>query len=203
MRHSHKHLGPWWPSDLTPPYKRVVGAFRATPTVTYQMLEAEWRHIKAVDPVLLTGFDYFQIRRDNWPYIGQRPMHPGVVVQIKKSDRGPLEFYTDKFTSWSDNLRAIALGMEALRMLERHGITHGNQQYAGFRELAAPDRVKWDRASALRRLGGLAGWPNPPFDAFTIEQAYRKAAKRYHPDKPFGDKEIFQELQEIREVLYR
>lgn len=43
-----------------------------------------------------------------------RPEHPGVVLAID-SQHGPLSYPCDKFTLWRDNLRAIVLGLEALR----------------------------------------------------------------------------------------
>lgn len=40
-----------------------------------------------------------------------------------------------RFRSWQENVRAIALGMEALRKVERYAITEADQQYAGFMAL--------------------------------------------------------------------
>lgn len=47
------------------------------------------------------------------------------------------QFAVDTFTSWEDNLRAIVLGMEALRKVARYGIVKGNEQYTGWRQLTA------------------------------------------------------------------
>lgn len=47
------------------------------------------------------------------------------------------QFAVDKFPSWQDNLRAIALGLEALRKVERYGFVKDDEQYTGFKALTA------------------------------------------------------------------
>lgn len=47
------------------------------------------------------------------------------------------QFAVDTFVHWQDNLRAIALGMEALRKVARYGIVKGNEQYSGWKQLTA------------------------------------------------------------------
>jgi hypothetical protein len=47
------------------------------------------------------------------------------------------QFAVDMFPSWQDNLRAIALGLEALRKVERYGIANRGEQYAGWAQLTA------------------------------------------------------------------
>lgn len=43
----------------------------------------------------------------------------------------------DKFTSWEDNLRAIALALKDLRRLRRYGVAQSNELHAGFRQITA------------------------------------------------------------------
>ena len=50
---------------------------------------------------------------------------------------GPLLFVCGRFTTWQDNLRAIAKTMEALRAVKRWGATQSDEQYTGFRALPA------------------------------------------------------------------
>jgi hypothetical protein len=51
------------------------------------------------------------------------------------SPHGRLVYATDVCELWEHNVRAIALGLEALRAVDRHGISQRGQQYAGFRAL--------------------------------------------------------------------
>lgn len=46
-----------------------------------------------------------------------------------------MRFRCSTFYPWQANVRAIALGMEALRKVERYAITEADQQYSGFMQL--------------------------------------------------------------------
>lgn len=43
--------------------------------------------------------------------------------------RGHLSYPCDTFTTLQDNLRVIALALEALRMVDRYGVTRRGEQY--------------------------------------------------------------------------
>lgn len=59
-------------------------------------------------------------------------------IAVVAASRAPqMRFRCATFHTWQDNVRAIALGMEALRKVERYGITELDQQYAGFMQLNA------------------------------------------------------------------
>lgn len=75
-------------------------------------------------------------------------------------------FHTDTFDDVAQNLRAIGLGLEALRAVNRYGITSGTEQYAGFAMLTAGETIE-ERG---RRLVEAAG-------------SIRKALAAHHPDR--------------------
>lgn len=70
----------------------------------------------------------------------QRATHPdaggnaedfaAVMASVEKKR---LVYATDSCDRWQDNVRSIALGLEALRAVDRFGISREGQQYAGFR----------------------------------------------------------------------
>src|SRR5690606_24676973 len=62
--------------------------------------------------------------------------HPGVILSFD-SKVGHLSYPCDTFTSWQDNLRAVALALEALRKLDRYGVTKRGEQYRGFLAIEA------------------------------------------------------------------
>jgi hypothetical protein len=106
-----------------------------------------------------------------------------------ESTYGPLMYATDKFTIWRDNLRAIALGLEALRKVERYGITRSGEQYTGFRALEASSSTTVE--DAARTMAAFTDdewkWDDLLVEVGTLgkewtRQAYRTAAKRRHPD---------------------
>ncbi len=51
-----------------------------------------------------------------------------------------LVYATDACEFWQHNVRSIALGLEALRAVDRYGISRRGEQYAGFRAALTPGR---------------------------------------------------------------
>ena len=56
-----------------------------------------------------------------------------VAIQAAIDPSRRLVYATDCCVFWQHNLRSIALGLEALRAVDRYGISRRGQQYAGFR----------------------------------------------------------------------
>lgn len=66
-----------------------------------------------------------------------RPKHPGVQLFIPDTTKhGDQEFNVDQYPNWEENLRALYLSLNAMRALDRWGVTDGGQ-YAGFKALPA------------------------------------------------------------------
>lgn len=161
-----------WPGTRTPEHgRRGWAQFRASFSDTLTLLDRELRMLRATDAVMgiaiPPGSAYW--RTDGRPRAHARPDHPGVVLTFRALavDGKRLSYATDAFTSWQANLRAIALGLEALRKVERYRIANRGQQYAGFAQITAggPDP---DRGRALVR------------DCFGGD--VRRALRATHPD---------------------
>jgi hypothetical protein len=56
-----------------------------------------------------------------------------VAIQVASDPAKRLVYATDACEDWRHNIRSIALGLEALRAVDRYGISRRGQQYAGFR----------------------------------------------------------------------
>ena len=89
------------------------------------------------------------LRLDGLPRADRRARTPGVVLSFEATavpGRPKLRYEVGTFTDWQDNLRAIALGLQALRAVDRYGVTKRGEQYAGWRALPmgagdpSPDR---------------------------------------------------------------
>jgi hypothetical protein len=97
----------------------------------------------------------------------------GVEVSFMAGDR-QLVFYTNAFREVNANLYAIGRGLEALRKLERYGITQANQQYEGFAQLDSGHVVDAERGRVLAdQAGGL-----------------RKALRQHHPDQGGSERDF-------------
>lgn len=56
-----------------------------------------------------------------------------VAIQAATDPSKRLVYATDCCDFWQHNVRSIALGLEALRAVDRYGISRRGEQYAGFR----------------------------------------------------------------------
>jgi hypothetical protein len=99
-----------------------------------------------------------------------------------ESRHGPLEYATDVFDDWQDNVRAIALGLEALRRVDRYGIAKRGEQYRGWKQLEA-------------------GGPSPARGEDLIREhgSVRAALMATHPDHG-GDPSDFAAVQAARDA---
>jgi hypothetical protein len=159
---------------------RPHSPFRAPYHATLDLLEREVRALGARRAVVELAMSEGEFRLDGKPRAGAYPAHPGVTVALD-SRYGPLKYTADKFATWQENLRAIALGLEALRRVDRYGMTSRGEQYAGWKQLAAGDDQIAERgAELIRRHGGAAA-----------------ALKATHPDHG-GDPADFRAVQAAR-----
>lgn len=140
--------------------RRGVGSrphspFKASYQTTINLLERETRLLGARQVIVELAIQEGDIRLDGQPYASTRPAHPGVTVAFD-SRHGPLKYTADKFATWQENLRAIALGLEALRKVDRYGMTSRGEQYAGWKALPSGDSSLRDRgAELIREHGGV------------------------------------------------
>lgn len=205
------HPMPVWPYEMTPDYNRRYGQFKTSLTRTYDLLDRELQNLGARDIVIEAGFQPHEIRGDGWPRANARiPIHPGVAVHFDSRNYGHLRYATDVFRQWHDNLRAIAKGLEALRMVDRYGITKGGEQYRGFAALPeaaialGAGMTREEAATLLVKESsnehGTLFDVDDLLDGMWVMEAYRAAAKKLHPDHG-GDADDFQRLQEAKRIL--
>jgi hypothetical protein len=207
-----------WPGELTK--DRKCTPFRAKFGSTLDLLTSELEHLGAREAVIQLALDPQDLRRDGLPRAGARPDHPGVILSFE-SYHGPLRYFTDAFKAcwandgegWHANLRAIALGLQDLRRLDRYGIGRRGEQYTGWAQLPPGQpmgpAVKMTVEEAARILADAypAGASAEEIleelqdeDRPFLRDAYRMGTKRLHPDQG-GDPEAFRRLSEARDLL--
>jgi hypothetical protein len=182
-----------WPGEETPPGQRRRSQFSAPYGRTLELLERELEHLSARNVVLQVALEEKDIRLDGRPRARATARHPGVILAFD-SKHGPLKYAVDRFWTWDDNIRAIALALEALRKVDRYGVVKRGEQYTGWRQLEAHTGVssKDEARELLARIGGAHGE--------TDHELVRSALMVAHPDRG-GDAETFQQVQEARKVL--
>jgi hypothetical protein len=176
-----------WPSKPTPSHDRK-NLFSAPWEKTLRLLESELTKIRARD-ITIEGF-FFQddIRNDGWPRSAARPTQPGVILRFV-TKKGVMEFACDRFTHWQKNVRAIALGLEALRKIDKYGITSEEEQYSGWLRLpvASPVDEATECAKILIEHASVNYAPSQILgDSNVFDEVWRVAVKRTHPDTGVG-----------------
>lgn len=193
-----------WPGQSTLNRNRRTTPFQAPIAATWHLLEREVELVGGREIVVQLAVDETQIRLDGRPRAGAQPRHPGVIVSFD-SRYGPLQYATDVFTDWHANLRAIALGLEALRKVDRYGISKRGEQYTGWKALPTGNgqRPFTSLEEAAAFIGGYAGCSTASLldaDSSILQIAYRRAARELHPDTG-GDAALFARLQDAKQLL--
>ena len=186
-----------WPGVPTRRDKQKLGSFRASYANTLDLLEYELHKLRATNIVIEAFFTRNQIRNDGWPLSKATPTESGVILSFTGKS-GELSFPCDTYKTFDDNLRAIALALEALRAVDRYGVTQHNEQYKGWAKLPpAPQSMRGPDALAFLALYSEI----QPKDADTLDKAFRLAARKLHPDNPqTGNQGQFVMLQRAKEA---
>lgn len=195
-----------WPGAPTsdPERSRFDSSLRSTCT----LLARELRMVGAREITLEMDVQPSMIRNDGLPYANAKVRREGLILTFRTRHGHTPSFAADQYTTWQDNLRAIALTLEALRAVERWGAVKGGGQYAG---LALPGEGQststmsaHDAAAVLLREGDGGGLQEPrdvveDFD--TAGRLFRAAVRRTHPDALGHESSRFHEVMEARRRL--
>lgn len=115
-----------------------------------------------------------------------------------------LSYPCDQFDDWQDNLRAIALSLEALRKVARYGVFKYEDMVSRLALPSGDGRVS-TRENAADFLSRYSDFTieEISFDLSVAKKAYLQAAKVLHPDSADfnGNHENFIQLQKIKTIL--
>lgn len=134
-------------------------------------------------------------RLDGLPRSGERkPDDPGAAVywETRKGDRRVMAI--DRYTEVADNLAAVALTLEAMRAIDRHGGAQILERaFTGFVALPAPGAVTpWYDVLGVK----------PTATKAEIDSAFRSLMHTAHPDRG-GSHNQAAELNRAREEALR
>lgn len=178
-----------WPGEYTA--RRERSRFDTGLGDTQALMHRELEKVGCSGRVIIEAdLSRAQIRNDGHPR-AKSTIPPPIKISFPTRDLGTLVYATDKFDHWSDNFRAIALGLEALRMVDRYGITNKGQQYAGFAALPEGTEDRGDAATVIAQIARM------PLDAVIADPAaaVRQAKFRAHPDRG-GNADLFNAVTE-------
>jgi hypothetical protein len=177
---------------------------RTSVTKTYDELDRELTAISARDVVVqidIKGGRRHLRTSDTYPLADAAVNTPAIVLTFTRN-KVPYTFACDHFRRWQDNLRAIVLGLEGLRRMERYHIAQAGDQYRGWQALPASTTTALSTDAAANVLANRSSAAPGAIvkDREVARQAYREAAAKVHPDR--GGLTIdFQLVQEAKRVL--
>ncbi len=177
-----------WPGELTRFRRR--SQFSAPWGKTLQLVERELEFLGARQVVVQVALEERDFRIDDTPRVRATASHPGIILAFE-SEYGPLQYATDEFDNWQDNLRAVALSLEALRAVNRYGVSRHGEQYRGWRQLPVGS-------------DDTHGIPDARTAREYLDDVYagdlRAALFATHPDRG-GDREEFGKVMRIKGLL--
>jgi hypothetical protein len=194
-----------WPGEPTPPGQRKSTPFKASYTDTLDLLESELKQLHAKNVVIECQVTREQIRNDGWLKSNSAVAGPAVILTFTRNQE-TYRYPCDTFKSMHANVRAIALALEALRKIDRYGVTSSGEQYQGFKQLpsgAPPAAAKMTPREAAKFICDI--FPGISEDVILsarswAETAVREAQRQLHPDAG-GAHDDFVRLQEADGVI--
>jgi hypothetical protein len=200
-----------WPREFTPPQLRKRKPFQVTdPKLNVAFLRRELVHLGVSGAIVQTAHAEDQISKlSGAPILDRTPKHPGVIVAAD-TKHGALKWVCDDCAKWTDNLRAIALTLERLRLADRYGVTRRGEQYTGWKMLPGPITSAAQAAAPAMTIDEAARFVAGVVEGVSVtkilgsrgiwEAAYKDAAKRLHPDKS-KDAAGWRQLQDAKQLL--
>jgi hypothetical protein len=182
-----------WPVEET--QHRRQAAFTAERRKTERLLSREAGMLGASRAVIEVDASSRSFRADGQLAMNALVTFPGVAVHMD-TRHGPLRYATDVFDHWADNLRGVALALEALRAVDRYGVSTAGQQYRGWAALPAGTgrdvAALFDGPDDARRFIRAAA--GREFSHLPLPEQYRIVRARMHPDAPEGSRDQWDRL---------
>ncbi|HEY4131676.1 MAG TPA: hypothetical protein VGM50_13740 [Gemmatimonadaceae bacterium] len=179
--------------------------FKTQWTKTLALLEREIRHLGGSHVEFAVDVrGPREINQNGTLRADARPANR-VIVSFRRRDGKRLSFPCGTFAFWQDNVYAIAKALEALRMVERYGVS-STSQYEGFKALpsAGASTTTLSTGQAAGLIARLAGdEENTAAVQSSREWArnlVRRAKARTHPDVG-GRNEDWTLLQEAERII--
>lgn len=194
-----------WPQQWEDDRRRAP--FSASWGATLDLLDRELFHVDALRTVLQIAVPESAFRMDGYPRAQAKAEHPGVILSFDRprhEGTESLSFPCDRFDRWQDNVRAIALALEALRKVDRYGITPNGEQYTGWRAIGGgtpmPGPMSEDEAWSI-----IGSFGDGPIEVLRrsgdARAALRRARGFTHPDRHAGDRTLWDQVERAAQAL--
>lgn len=125
-------------SPLRPDGHPTHSPFKAPWPSTVRLLTRELNLHGAKATVMEMDFRESDLRLDGLPRSDRNARSAGIRLSFTAthvSGKPDLRYEVTTYIDWRDNVRGVALALEALRAVDRYGVTRRGEQYAGWRQL--------------------------------------------------------------------
>lgn len=193
-----------WENALPRSNGRKRSPYKASWTSIAAMLRHELAMIGADRAVIEMDVQESELRNDGWIRSDASPGIKAVRVYFE-CKYGPLRYEAETWSDWQHNVYAVARTLRNQRMMARDGCVKGDQVYRGWKALPSAPAVDPDLAtvdSAVRFLIRVAGWIERPEVPPNMDQVFRDAARRAHPDTG-GSNELMAKVNAARALVER
>lgn len=165
-----------WPIGYkrTSESRRIFSRFDQTPEKAQNFLRTELQRLGVSNLIVSSNVN---VRRDGYLYTDMASTNiddPGIAIYFKYRGKD-VSMCCDQYKKPWENIYALAKGIEALRGMERWGVSEFlDRAFTGFKALPEDTFAQTSWWQIL----------NIPKDAneSQIKEAYRQMAKQYHPD---------------------
>lgn len=179
------------------------------------LLQREYEFLGGKHLVIEVDVDERAIRNDGMLRSDAKAKTPAVRIAFD-SKHGPIMMATDRFVKqyyknaamddWQHNLYAIAKALEALRMVDRYGVSRSGEQYRGYKQIGAGTGLAptgMTTSIALAIIRDESGIERPGETAQVLRHAVRIARAAAHPDKHNGERDRYDAVDQAVQVLTR
>lgn len=197
-------VGPW--PGPQPKCWQSPAKFKSSWDTTVRKLENELDWLGADGAVIELAVKDSDIRITGSLKDGVRPAHQGAILSFN-SKHGPMRYPCGTYSDWRKNVHAIALSLEALRAVDRHGVTMRGEQYRGFSALPEPPPQVQNCAMTREQAAKFLSEHSNVFASDIMSSqsnaatAYKLAAVKLHPDQRTGSVDLFKRLQQAKQLL--
>lgn len=173
-----------WPVGYKRSMTRYRSKFKQTPEKVQKFLHSEINKLGGINLVVSTNIP---IRKDGGfysEYAGRSIDDPGVAIYFNYKGKN-ISMCCDQYLSVHENICALGKGIEALRGMNRWGVSDFIERaFTGF--AALPE----SRQTVKKEWWDILGTRHDARED-EIKTAYRVLAKKYHPDVNKENPEYF------------
>lgn len=190
-----------WPYQPTPAHQREKWPGAVTVSKALDGLRQQLRLLGCDDLAYIEAdVEDRHIRQDGQLYASARAASPAVIVSARHRRLGDLRWANDRYLTFDQNVRAIAMTIQNLRAIDRYGCVRDNEQFTGFKAIHSQASNTMTREAALTVFRRHAS--SPFVDTHeSLQRAYRSARSRTHPDVNGGNQSAWDAVEAAARVL--